>query len=255
MAPKISIVMPVYNREWYVGTAIESVLNQTISDFELLIWDDGSTDRSFDIARRYAELDPRVRAIAAPHRGIAPSVKAAFASTTGTYIGSVDSDDLLAPDALQETAAILDAHPEVGMVYTNHRIIDEHGQDVKLGCRCDIPYSRDRMLVDFMTFHFRLLRRDVYEQVGGIDESFELSEDYDLCLRLSEATSVYHLQKSLYYYRKHSENITNQQRKTALWGYKACLRALKRRGLDQFYRLDLDENDRFILWRKKTIAS
>ncbi len=235
MVPMISIVIPVYNRERYVGAAIESVLNQTRSDFELLVWDDGSTDSSIDIAHHYAELDQRVHVIAAEHQGVAPALKAAFAATTGTYIGSVDSDDLLAPTALEETAAILDAHPDVGMVYTYCRVIDDQGQDRGLGRDCRIPYSKDRLLIAFITSHFRLLRRCVYDQVGGIDESFELAEDYDLCLRLSEVTTVQHVQKPLYYHRRHEGNITNQRIEIAQWAHRAILQAVKRRGLDKHY--------------------
>ena len=254
MNPLISIVIPVYNRERYVGAAIESVLNQTMSDFELLVWDDGSTDRSLDIAYHYAEHDERVRVIAAEHQGVAPAVKAAFATTTGTYIGLVDSDDKLAPTALEETAAILNAYAEVGLVYTDYRIIDENGQDRGLGQGCRIPYSKDRLLINFMTFHFRLLRRCVYNQVGGIDESFELAEDFDLCLRLSEVTGVQHVQKPLYYYRRHEGNITNQRLKGVLWTYTACSQALKRRGLDKHYKLKLDNNmSKYILCRKEVL--
>jgi glycosyltransferase involved in cell wall biosynthesis len=255
MRHKISIVIPVYNREYYVGTAINSVLNQTMSEFELVVWDDGSTDGSLDIARHYAGLDQRVRAIAAQHQGVAPAVKAAFATTTGTYIGLVDSDDELAPTALEETATILDAHLEVGLVYTDYRVIDENGQDKGLGRRCQIPYSKDRLLVDFMTHHFRLMRRCVYDFVGGIDESFELSEDYDLCLRLSEVTAVHHLQKVLYYYRRHEGNISNQRQKSIHWAYRACSQALKRRGLDKHYELSVNNMSQFVLRLKKVLTN
>jgi glycosyltransferase involved in cell wall biosynthesis len=255
MTPKISIVIPVYNRERYVGAAIESVLNQTMGDFELVVWDDGSTDSSIDIAHHFAELDERVRVIASEHRGVAPAVKAAFAATTGTYIGSVDSDDLLAPTALEETAAILDAHPEVGLVYTNYRVIDENGQDIRLGNRCQIPYSKDRLLVHFMTHHFRLLRRCVYDFVGGIDESFELSEDYDLCLRLSEITAVHHRRKVLYYYRRHAGNISNQRLEIIQWTHRAVSQALKRRGLDKRYEINMNNRSQFVLQRKKVLTN
>ncbi|MEH2078546.1 MAG: glycosyltransferase [Nostoc sp.] len=232
MRALISIVMTVYNREQYLAAAIESILAQTWRDFDLLIWDDGSTDSSPEIAHHYAASDQRVRVIAAKHQGIAPSIKAAFAATTGTYIGSVDSDDLLAPTALAETTAILDAHPEVGMVYTDYREIDENGQDKGLGRRCSIPYSQERLLIEFITFHFRLIRRSVYEQVGGIDEYFNAVVDYDLCLKLSEVTTVYHLQKPLYYYRRHGRNITNHKLEIRYWSSRAIAHARKRRGLE-----------------------
>lgn len=251
MVPKISIVMPVYNRDRYVGAAIESVLNQTMPNFELLVWDDGSTDQSLRIAQHYAEIDPRVRVMSSPHRGIAPTVKAAFAATIGIYIGSVDSDDLLAPTALEETSAVLDAHPAVGMVYTNYHVIDEHGHDHGLGKRCQMPYSQHRILLDFMTFHFRLMRRNVYEQVGGINPAFKLAEDYDLCLKLTEVTEVHHLERSLYYYRWHGTNVTKQRLEMMYWTYKASSQALRRRGLSQQYKLTMNFKGQLVLWQPK----
>lgn len=250
MVPKISIVIPVYNGERYVGAAIESVLNQTMSNFELLVWDDGSTDKSLNIARHYANLDQRVRVITAKNQGLAPVLKKAFAATTGTYVGSVDSDDLLASTALRETAAILDANPKVGLVYTNYHLIDENGQDRGLGKTCHIPYSQDRLLIDFMTFHFRLLRRCVYEQVGGINESFKLAEDYDLCLKLSEVTAVQHLCQPLYYHRRHRGNLSKQRQEIIHWAYKASSQAVQRRGLDKHYQIILNNTGQFVLRRK-----
>ncbi|MCU0516714.1 MAG: glycosyltransferase [Oscillatoria sp. Prado101] len=94
MTATISLIMTVYNRERYLGAAIESVLAQTRKDFELLVWDDGSTDSSLDIAGNYAKLDERVKVIAAPHQGRAPALKAAHAMCSGTHTGWVDSDDL-----------------------------------------------------------------------------------------------------------------------------------------------------------------
>ena len=210
MAPSIALIVTVHNRADFLPFTLDSILAQTHSDFELLIWDDGSTDDSVAIARHYALKDDRIRVIAAAHQGIAPTLKSAIAATTGTYLGWVDSDDLLAPTALAETVAILSAHPEVGMVYTNYEVIDAQGQNHGLGQRCRIPYSPDRLLVDFMTFHFRLMRRSVYDQGGGIDPTFAWAEDYDLCLKLSEVTNIYHLPKPLYYYRRHVGNIMSR---------------------------------------------
>lgn len=120
----ISIVMTVYNRERYLGAAIESVLAQTYPNFELLIWDDGSTDNSLNIARSYAKLDSRIKFLAAEHRGSGYSLMAAIREATFPYFGCVDSDDLLVPKALAETVPILDANPQVGVVYTHYLLID-----------------------------------------------------------------------------------------------------------------------------------
>ena len=107
-----------------------------------------------------------MRVVAAAHRrGRGQALKEVIAATKGKYLGWVDSDDLLHPQALAETIAVLKSQPEVGMVYTNYLVIDEQGQVRGLGSRCQIPYSPERLLIDFMTFHFRLMRREVYHSV------------------------------------------------------------------------------------------
>jgi glycosyltransferase involved in cell wall biosynthesis len=232
--------MTTYSRERYLGAAIESVLAQTCGDFELLLWDDGSTDRSVALARAYARQDARVRVVAAPHLGRTPALKAAVAHAAGTYVGLVDSDDLLAPTALEETMAILDAQPEVGMVYTDYLDIDAHGAVRGYGQRCHIPYSQEGLLLNFMTFHFRLIRRTVLEQVGDFDTSFACAQDYDLCLRLAEVTEVRHLAKPLYYYRVHPDGISQGRAMEQIrCSYKAIRAALQRRGLAAFLELKL----------------
>ncbi len=248
----ISIIMTVFNRERYLERAVESVLAQTRRDFELLIWDDGSTDRSVEIARDYAKLDDRVRVTAYEHRGRTPALKAAIAETSGDYLGWVDSNDLLAPTALEETAAVLDAEPDVGLVYTDYVVIDESGRARGYGRRCRIPYSRDRLLLDFMTFHFRLIRRSVFDRVGGIDESFECAEDYDLCLRLSEAAEVRHVKKPLYYYRSHRESVSHRMRVEQIQcARRAIARALERRGLADRFEVDVQIRGRFSLRQRR----
>jgi filamentous hemagglutinin family protein len=212
MLVPISLVITVYNRERYLGAAIESVLAQTRGDLELVVWDDGSTDRSVEIAQDYARQDARVTVVAAQHQGRGRALKDAIAHTKGSYIGFVDSDDILAPTALEETAAVLDAHPGTGLVYTDYLVMNECGEVKAYGNRCRLPYSPAGLLRQFMTFHFRLIRRTVFEQVGGINESFYVSEDYELCLRLSEVTQVQRVSKPLYYYRVHKASISQQQK-------------------------------------------
>jgi len=251
MQPAISLVMTLFNRERYVGEAIESVLAQSRRDFELVVWDDGSTDHSLEIARDYAKLDERVRVVTAEHLGRTPALKAAIAETTGPYLGWVDSDDLLAATALEETAAVLDRESSAGLVYTDYVTIHENGRARAYGKRCRIPYSKDRLLLDFMTFHFRLMRRSVFDRAGGIDDSFRCAEDYDLCLRLSEITEVRHVRKPLYYYRVHRESISQRMRIEQIQcSREAIARALDRRGLADRFEVDLQIRGRFSLRRR-----
>ena len=242
----VSLAMTVYNRERYLSIALDSILTQTYPHWHLTIWDDGSTDPSAAIAREYAQLDPRIKFIPAPHTGRGNALRAALAASPHKYLAIIDSDDILAPNALAATVAILDRYPEVGMVYTDHWLIDEREHNLGLGARCQIPYSKERLLIDFMTFHFRLIRRDVYDKVGRIDLDFPQAEDYDLCLKISEVTEIYHLQQPLYYYRTHPDTSSVIQRDLQIECSATAVRnALVRRGLSDRYRLDVTEDNRF----------
>ncbi|MGA7937115.1 MAG: glycosyltransferase, partial [Kovacikia sp.] len=251
----VSLVITVFNRESYLGAAIASILAQTYRKFELVVWDDGSTDRSLQIAQEYAQKDARVRVVAAPHEGRVPALQAAIGQTTGAYLGWVDSDDLLDPRALEETVPVLEAHPETGMVYTDYCNINEIGSITSYGHRCHIPYSPDRLLLDFMTFHFRLLRRSVFEQVSSINGSLNYVEDYDLCLRLSEITTVQRVHQPLYYYRQHAHNASRQwQPEQILRAQRVVQQALKRRGLAESLELTVQlPSGRFLLRRKQLL--
>lgn len=241
MSLPISIVITNYNREHFLGEAIASVLRQTWRDFELLVWDDGSTDNSVAIAHKYAGQDSRVRVVAALHQGVTAARRDAIAQTTGTYIGWVDSDDYLAPTALEKTVTILNRQPEIGFVYTDYLDVDDKSKVIRYGRRSLIPYSKERLLVDFMTFHFRLIRRSIYDLVDGFNGSPNYAEDYDLCLRLSEVAQVAHIQQPLYYYRHHAENITKQaQLELLLCSQQVIAQALQRRGLADKYQIDVE---------------
>lgn len=251
MSIPVSLITTVYNRERYLATMIDSVLNQTYQDFELLIWDDGSTDQSLAIVQTYAARDPRIRVVAAEHQGRGRALCAAVAESRGHYFGLVDSDDFLVSTALATTVAVLDAQPNVGLVYTEYLTMNALGQVGPKGTRCQIPYSPDRLLVDYMIFHFRLFRRSVYDQVGGFDPTFELAEDYDLCLRLSEVTQIVQIEQPLYYYRVHGDSLSLQQEVEQIrTSQRAINNALKRRGLDDRYELRVRIMGQFSLHKK-----
>ena len=251
--PAISLIIAAYNRAGFVRLAIQSVLKQTRSDFELLVWDDGSTDDTFAAAREAAQGDPRVRVMQGANQGAAGAINAAAKFVSAPYFGWIDSDDLLAQTALAETSAILDARPEIGVVYTNYLVIDSTGAVKGEGARCRLPYSRDRLLVDFMTFHFRLMRRALFDEIGAVDPSLPYVEDYDLCLRLSEITQFHHLAKPLYFYRVHPQSVSKQHRlKQIEMASEAIRRALARRKMDQKYELEVEYRASFHLKRRSS---
>jgi GT2 family glycosyltransferase len=138
------------------------------------------------------------------------------------------------------TIDIARANPEVGMIYTEHTIIDENGIEQGLGYRCQIPYHRDRLLVDFICHHFRLIRRDIYELIGGLNSDFIHAEDYDLVLRIAEVTEIYQLKIPLYQYRVHNKSMGTTHRIEQIeLAARAVRAALVRRKLDRDYYLDV----------------
>lgn len=246
--PRVSIVIPVYNREKYLGIAVESVLRQTYQDWELIISDDGSTDSSLEMALFWANHDSRIKVLTAKHKGAVHALIAGFNAAKGEFIGQLDSDDLLEPEAVELTVKALDKHPEWGMVYTNYRDIDEQGQLTRIGWRCSILYSKQTILTAFMTFHFRLIRKSVYEKVGGFNADFDRIEDYELCLRLSEITEIGKIDQFLYQYRHHSNSLKSTARlEIIMLAQKVIELALERRGLNDTYRLNVVYNPVFSL--------
>jgi len=252
MQPLVTIVTTYYNRAGFLKETLLSLQLQTLTDWEVILWNDGSTDNSEEIAREIAEMDSRFRLFGGERIGHAQSLVRACAEAQGRYIGILDSDDLLEPTALEETAAVLESRPDIGMVYTDHVVIDGNGQRRGIGRRCQIPYSKDRMLLDFMTFHFRLIRMEVFAQVGRFDETYPLAMDYDLCLRIAEVTEIEHLSTPLYRYRVHRDSLSHQKRLEQIrCSHAAVVAAMKRRGLDREYECQLEVRSRHII-RKVT---
>ncbi|HLO52423.1 MAG TPA: glycosyltransferase [Kamptonema sp.] len=254
IAPKVSIDIPAYNREKYLGMAVRSVLDQTYRDFELIIVDDGSTDATLEIAQQFAREDDRVRVLTDKvNRGAAYALKTGFAAARGEYVGQVDSDDLLEALAVEKTAAVLDENPDCGMAYTNYVEIDENGKKTRVGWRCSRHYSKEDLLTTFMTFHFRLIRRSIYEQAGGIDLKFNMLEDYDLCLRISEITIIINIPEFLYCYRNHPEGVFNKNRlKVALLAKDGIEAALKRRGMEKTHEVFMKVNPEYVIRQIKS---
>lgn len=239
-APKVSIVIPAYNRENYLGIAVRSVLDQTYRDLELIIVDDGSIDGTLEIAEQFAREDDRVRVLTdKTNRGAAYALKTGFEVARGEYVGQVDSDDILEARAIELTAAVLDGDTDCGMVYTNYIDIDENGQKIRPGRRCSIPYSPERMLTEFMTFHFRLIRKSIYDEIGGFNIQFNNIEDYDLCLRLSEVTNIKNIDEFLYLYRFHpdSTKVTMDHLERINLCKEAITQALQRRGMGDTHKV------------------
>lgn len=236
-----------------MSQAISSVLQQTFTDFELIVVDDGSTDNSVHIVEQFAMQDNRIRHIIKPtNEGAAYALKIGYEAAKGEYVCQVDSDDMLQGPAFEKTVAVLDFNPDCGMVHTNYQDIDEFGKILGPGWRCSYDYDPMLILRVFMTFHFRMIRKSVYEEAGGIDLAFDKLEDYELCLRISEITKILKIHEFLYLYRNHPNSVHNEQHEEVIRLTKVAINeALVRRRMNDEYELDVRYRPTYTI-RKKT---
>ncbi len=123
----VSVIMPVYNGERYLEAAVESILNQTFSDFEFIITDDGSTDTSLALLRRYANRDPRIRLISRPNTGYVKALIEAVPLAKGKYIARMDADDISLPERFERQVRFLEQNPDYAVVGSKVLLIDSDG--------------------------------------------------------------------------------------------------------------------------------
>jgi len=195
--PRVSVIMPVYNVQPYVAEAVESVLAQSFTDFELLIIDDGGTDRSIEICSNFD--DPRIRIISQTNRGLAGARNTGILHARGEYIALLDSDDRWTPEKLLLHVIHLDAASDVGVSYSGSRFIDSAGIPLRQAQR---PKLKHVTVADILCRNpvgngsAPVLRKSVLDRVAfphpadprricHFDESFRQSEDIELWVRLA----------------------------------------------------------------------
>jgi glycosyltransferase involved in cell wall biosynthesis len=182
----VSVIMPAYNVATYIGASIESVQAQTHADWELLIADDGSTDDTAAVVQRYADADPRIRMVRGPNRGISVARNHALRHAGGDFIAILDGDDLWEPVYLTTQLAIFAQHPDVDIVTGNGWFLGsrQHGLPAR-------PWPDPRPQPTLTTiledeaaiFIMSIMRRRVYDAIGGFDDALRSNEDYHYWLR------------------------------------------------------------------------
>ena len=245
--PSLQLGISIYGQSvQHLRACIESCLNQKSEQFRLCISAriDGSGEDSagHDVRvylRELAEKESVFSLLEGCERlGTFGSYREIFASSQSDYLCQVDADDALAPAALERTVKLIDAYEEASLLYTDCIDVDEDGCPIRLSARQSLPYSEKNILVQFMTFHLRVVRREAYDSVGGYDPSLKYVGDYDLSLKLSEIGDVIYLQRPLYFYRVHDSSESQKHRSEVDWeSFKVARAALRRRGLDSKYNL------------------
>ncbi len=237
--PTVSVVMAVYNTERYLVQAVESILGQTFRDFEFVIIDDGSTDRSLKILQKYAATDDRIHLISRENRGIPKTRNELLAHSTGEFIAVMDSDDIAMPDRLARQVEFLRQHPEVVCVGSAQDRVDEAGRLLFT----QVEPEEDLEIQQWMLRGYTsinnpsaMIRRAAIVKVGGYDESLPQAEDLDFFLKLGEIGKLANFKESLIQYRQHQQSISETKQCNAIeWGRKACERAWQRRGIHGNY--------------------
>lgn len=211
MNPKVSVVMSCYNSEEYVAKAINSVLVQSYTDFEFIIWNDGSTDNTEKIVKTFH--DKRIRYFYHENTGLGMALKLACNQARGEYIARMDADDISAPSRLQEQYDYLSSHPETVLVSSAVNYINESGTKL----RRSLPYTNNKVISKIMltTGHSvvvhpsTMFRKTAYFDAGGY-MPLKKAQDIVLFSRMCKLGVFYTFRKTLLNYRLTENSISTQ---------------------------------------------
>jgi glycosyltransferase involved in cell wall biosynthesis len=229
--------MAVRDGERHLNDALDSVLEQTYADFELLVFDDGSRDGTAGLLRRYQERDERVHVLSGPRRGYVHALNDLLTKAAGEFVARMDADDVCRPERLARQVAFLDVHPRVVCVGTATDRIDARGR--LIGRR--VPPVEDAAIQEELLSGHNpivhpsvLMRTEVVRRVGGYAVELAPAEDLDLWLRLGEHGELANLPEILLAYRMHTDSVSERGQARQLEHKRlAAERAWRRRGLPE----------------------
>jgi glycosyltransferase involved in cell wall biosynthesis len=208
--PLVSVVMPVYNAEKYVKESVESILNQTYKNFELIVIDDGSKDKSFEIVAELAAKDKRIKLLKNDRNlGVSATRNKCIDFSDGEYVALMDSDDISLPKRLEKQVAFLSENRELGLLGSSVEVINEAGEIVGVW---KYPETHDEISVEMIfsspfASSSVIIRRDAVTRVK-YNEDLIVAEDYDFYSRLSKNTKTHNLKDTLVKYRINSKGLT-----------------------------------------------
>ena len=266
MTPKISVIMPIYNEEQFVRLAIESILNQTFSEFEFIIIDDGSTDNTIDAIESFD--DPRIILYKSHKRGIAEQLNFGIQKSRSHLIARMDGDDISIQERLEYQYNLLKEKNDISIVGTNIKYVNENGMVFS-----EMKYPEHNEDIEFqmpiesaVCHPVTVIRKEVFEKYGLYDNKFNYAEDHELFLRfIFKGVKFYNIQLPLFLYRApifrtDRNNIARQN----LLSYKLGLEYLQKRyqsknskidnykfyysmGLLEYYRGDISTSRKYFI--------
>lgn len=234
--PKVSVIIPSYNHEKYVDKAIDSVLAQTFTNFELLIIDDASQDKSVEVICHYT--DPRIRLfVHEKNAGAVATLNEGISKSRGEYIAILNSDDLFLPTKLAKQVAYLDKTSSVGAVFTHVSVI-QNKKSATAGYYATVFMQPNRTSTEWLSFFFKygnalchpsiLIRRECYKKIGLYDARYHQLPDFDMWVRFAMKYSLYIIQEPLTQFRvlagrKNTSAKTNQTQIRSEWELRKIL--------------------------------
>lgn len=210
--PLVSVIMPVYNAEGFLAEAIESILQQSLADLELIIINDGSTDKSLEIINRYATQDERIKIITRPNLGLVKTLNEGIRNAMGQYIARQDADDISLKSRLREQVKYLSSNPSIALVGSNYYRINEDGQIQSVTNVFTKPADLKVSMVFSNQFgHGTVMaRKKELLSSGGYKENYKHAEDYELWTRISRRHDIANIKKPLYKWRINTRGVTLQ---------------------------------------------
>lgn len=204
--PIVSIIMPVYNAEQYIEEAIDSILNQTMSDWEMIIVNEATTtDSTNDIVTRYMKKDARIKLVSNERKlGISKSLNVGLRLAEGKYVARMDADDISLPNRLEEQVRYMDEHPEIGISGCDYEVQGESWNS-------NLLVDEDEIKADLLFFvplrHPTIIMRKEMLDRNNLEysEIFLAAEDYDLFVRSKKCFKISNLDKKLLIYRRHED--------------------------------------------------
>ncbi|HEX4343304.1 MAG TPA: glycosyltransferase, partial [Verrucomicrobiae bacterium] len=215
-SPRVSIIIPAFNAAGVIAETLESVRNQTFTDFEVLIIDDGSSDNTCIVAKSFCDADPRFRLIPCRHTGLPTTRNTGIAQAGGEWIAFLDADDIWLPEKIARQMELVAARPEVDFTFTNYHFWDGT-RDLRTRSYSEGMSAKDEVLprlIERCSYAIStvMVRSDLLQLVGLFDTTLPSCEDWDLWLRMAEnGMLVAGIKEPLVRYRRWPGNMTKNR--------------------------------------------
>jgi len=213
--PKVSVNIPCYNSAPFIKATLESVLNQTYKDFEIIVIDDGSTDDTEKIVKSIK--DPRIKYLYKVNEGLSKARNRAIDFSIGEYIAFLDHDDLWLPDKLEKQIKLFEDNKGLGLVFSDTYVLKNNKKENATyfkRCKPKKGYIFEELLFgrsNFIPLLTVMMRKNIFKEIGQFKEEYVIGEEYELFLRAAEKYEFDYVNKPLATYRIHSGNTSNKK--------------------------------------------